>query len=267
VDENEFLADCARRLVRVIETQHHIVDAELSRPAHWRGQLRREIAGRPPDDAEHLAQARAFDWLADMAMVTPGAPLDEALLLDIHRRATGGGAYRASGITIGGHAVGHPPATYVAEMTREALRRAGDGSEPAPLASARLHLELALIHPFSDGNGRTARLAAAYVLMRAGYRSTLFTAVEQHTCYDPSSYRRSFALLRDRGDSAATWTWLTTALGAMALCSQLAAWHRVQRTTRADRGTRIPEDRSARDALAFQLRRLRAEERDDARHG
>jgi Fic family protein len=265
MDEIEFLASCARQLGQIIDTQHHIVDAELSRPAHWRGSLRREIAGRPPDDAERLAQARTFDGLAETA--TTGAPFDETLLLDIHRRATGGGSYRTSGITIGGQAVGHPPPSAVAEMTREALRRAGDGGEPPPLASARLHLELALIHPFADGNGRTARLAASYVLMRAGYRSTLLTAVEQHTCYDPSSYRRSFALLRARGDAAATWTWLNTALGAMALSSQLVAWHRVQRTTRAERGTRAPEDRSARDALAFQLRRLRAEEREDARHG
>ncbi|HEV7677507.1 MAG TPA: Fic family protein [Candidatus Dormibacteraeota bacterium] len=265
MDEIEFLAGCARQLARVIDTQHHIVDADLSRAAHWRGPLRREIAGRPPDDAERLAQARTFDWLAGMATTAP--PLDEPALLDIHRRATGGGAYRTSGITIGGRPVGHPPAGRVAEMTGEALERAGDGSEPAPLASARLHLELALIHPFGDGNGRTARLAASYVLMRAGYRSTLLTAVEQHTCHDPSSYRRSFALLRARGDAAATWTWLTTALGAMALGSQLVAWHRVQRPTRAERGMRAPEDRSARDALAFQLGRLRAEERDDARHG
>jgi Fic family protein len=35
--------------------------------------------------------------------------------------------------------------------------------------SIRLHHGIAWIHPFSDGNGRTARLAANLVLMRAGY--------------------------------------------------------------------------------------------------
>ena len=266
MDENEFLAGCALRLVRVIELQHEVIDAALSRPARWRGPLRRELAGRPADDLERATQAQVFDWLGGVAM-GPTA-LDEALLLDTHRRLVGGdGGYRARGITIGGHPVAHPPAARVTEMTRDSLRRAGDGAEPPVLASARLHLELALIHPFVDGNGRTARLMASYLLMRAGYRSTLLTAVEQHTCWDPASYRRSFAQLREGSGSIATWTWLNQALGAMALSSQLAAWHRSDRHTLGERTTRMPVDRQGRDALAFQLRRLRAEERDDAGHG
>jgi Fic family protein len=266
MDENEFLAGCARRLVGVIELQREVIDATLSRPARWRGPLRRELAGRPADDAERTAQAQVFDWLGTTA--TRAVALDEALLLDAHRRLVGGDkGYRARGITIGGQLVAHPPSAQVAEMTQEALRRAGDGSEPPVLASARLHLELALIHPFVDGNGRTARLMASYVLMSAGHRSTLLTAVEQHTCWDPSSYRRSFAQLREGSGPVATWTWLNQALGAMALSSQLAAWHRSDRSTLSERTTRLPADGQGRDALAFQLRRLRAEERDDAGHG
>jgi Fic family protein len=266
MDENEFLASCALRLVRVIELQREVIDAALSHPAHWRGPLRRELAGRPADDAERAAQARVFDWLGSTA--TGDVALDEALLLDTHRRLVGGdGGYRTSGITIGGQPVAHPPSAHVADMTQQALRRAGDGSEPPVLASARLHLELALIHPFVDGNGRTARLMASSVLMRAGHRSTLLTAVEQHTCWHPSSYRRSFVQLREGTGSVATWTWLNQALGAMALSSQLAAWHRSDRSTLAERTTRMPVDSQGRDALAFQLRRLRAEERDDAGHG
>lgn len=265
MDESEFLARSAQRLVHVIEVQQRAVDAALSRPARWRGPLRRELAGRARDDAERAAHAETFDWLATLS--TSGAALDPALLLETHRRLGGDGAFRTSGITIGGRRVGHPRADRVADLARQALDRAADGAEPPPLASARLHLELALIHPFVDGNGRAARLMASYALMRAGYRSTLLTAVEQHTCYDPSSYRRSFAQLRETGDAVATWTWLNTALAAMALSSQLAAWHRTVRRTRAERDARLPLDRPGRDALAFQLRRLRAEERDDAARG
>jgi Fic family protein len=265
VDQNEFLAECARELVRTIDFQHQVVDRHLTRPARWRGPLRREIAGRPVDETVRRTQTEVFDWLGTMA--DRGAALDEALLLRVHRRLVGDGAYRTSGISIGGRRVGHPPSALVAEMTRQALSRAADGTEPAALAAARLHLELALIHPFLDGNGRTARLMASFVLMRAGYRSTLLTAVEQHTCYDPAAYRRSFAQLRQGGDATATWTWLVEALGAMALGSQLVAWHRLQRATRAQRTTRQPDDKPGRDALAHQLRRLGAEERDDAARG
>ena len=265
MDEVTFLAGCAQRLVRVIEAQHAIVDARLTRPARWRGPLRRDIVGRAPDEAQRAAHAATYDWLGTTAM--SGRTLDEELLLEARRRLTGDDAYRTRGITIGGHPVGHPRAARVGELTVEALRRAADGGEPPALAAARLHLELALIHPFLDGNGRTARLAASYVLMRAGYRSSLCAAVEQHSCYDPPAYGRSFAHLRARRDDAATWIWLNAALGAMALSSQLVAWRRSQRATPARQSAHLPEDASARAALAFQLRRLRAEERDDARRG
>lgn len=41
--------------------------------------------------------------------------------------------------------------------------------EPSPEAAMEAHLRLVSIHPFSDGNGRTARLLMNLLLMRAGY--------------------------------------------------------------------------------------------------
>lgn len=41
---------------------------------------------------------------------------------------------------------------------------------PAPVRAALAHYHLALIHPFGDGNGRTARLLEVAILARAGYR-------------------------------------------------------------------------------------------------
>jgi len=263
-DSTTVLAESALRLVRTIEAQQQVVDAALSRPARWRGPLRREFVRRASDYAARASYAPVFDWLGTVATTRA---LDEALLHDVHIRLGGDHDYRARGITIGGRRLRNPPAARVPELTRESLRRAADGAEPPPLAAARLQLELLIIHPFFDGNGRTARLMSSYVLMTAGYRSTLLTAVEQHTCYDPASYRRSFLELHASGDDAANWTWLNTSLGAMAVSSQFAAWHRARRSTRAERGTRVAIDRQSRDAMAFQLRRLRAEERDDARSG
>ena len=67
-------------------------------------------------------------------------------------------------------------AAWSRRVKDEALARSTDGVEAVALAAARLHLELLLIPPFPDGNGRVARLASSYVLMRGGYRSTLLTA-------------------------------------------------------------------------------------------
>jgi Fic family protein len=47
--------------------------------------------------------------------------------------------------------------------------RAGGDRRPAPVLAALAHLELVAIHPFHDGNGRTARALARYLLVRGGY--------------------------------------------------------------------------------------------------
>ena len=40
---------------------------------------------------------------------------------------------------------------------------------PAPAAASEAHRRLVAIHPFNDGNGRTARLVLKLMLIRAGY--------------------------------------------------------------------------------------------------
>jgi Fic family protein len=54
----------------------------------------------------------------------------------------------------------------VRELVEE--HRAMAGAHPVERA-ARLHWRLLWVHPFVDGNGRTARLAMNFSLMRDGY--------------------------------------------------------------------------------------------------
>jgi Fic family protein len=44
-----------------------------------------------------------------------------------------------------------------------------DAGLPAPIRAALAHLELVAIHPFNDGNGRTARMLSRVLLVRGGY--------------------------------------------------------------------------------------------------
>ncbi len=212
------------RLLRRVELQRLVIDGRLTRPAHWRGPLRRELLGSTAT-AERERVAVVFNCLADSAS---RGTLDVALLLRIHSEIGGGGEFRRSGVRLGPPTrpwLACPSASDVPDLTSQALARAGDGVEAPSLAAARLHLELVLIHPFSDANGRVARLASAWVLMRADYRSTLLTAVEQHFSHDPAAYRRAFLHLVETGgrDHEA---WLVAALRAMMLNSVAAAWFR-----------------------------------------
>lgn len=54
--------------------------------------------------------------------------------------------------------------------------------------SVKVHFGLLMIHPFKDGNGRTARLLASLMLLNSGFKSALFTSVEQHFYYNPQQY-------------------------------------------------------------------------------
>ena len=66
---------------------------------------------------------------------------------------------------------------------------------PAPLVAAIVHCRLAGIHPFSDGNGRTARILASLAMYRGGYRSPEFTSLEEWWGQHVGNYYRAFECL------------------------------------------------------------------------
>jgi Fic family protein len=55
---------------------------------------------------------------------------------------------------------------------------------PAPATSFDAHYRLVAIHPFADGNGRTARLLMNLLLLRAGYPPVAVRPEDRKTCLD-----------------------------------------------------------------------------------
>jgi hypothetical protein len=66
------------------------------------------------------------------------------------------------------------------------------------LAAAWVHVALAAIHPFRDGNGRTARILASLVMYRGGFKDTAFTSLEEWWGRNTASYYSAFDCLGDR---------------------------------------------------------------------
>lgn len=64
---------------------------------------------------------------------------------------------------------------------------------PVPLIAGLAHYQFVTIHPFLDGNGRTARLLATLILFRNDYGLKGFFSLEEHHARDLEGYYDSLA--------------------------------------------------------------------------
>ncbi len=62
-----------------------------------------------------------------------------------------------------------------------------------------LHYHFAALHPFLDGNGRTARAVEALMLQRAGLRDSLFIAMSNYYYDEKEAYLATLKEVRERG--------------------------------------------------------------------
>lgn len=134
---------------------------------------------------EHLEVVNAhatWQWLRPL--VQQGAPLNEVLLLETHRRLMQGiledeaGVYRRAPVYIRGSWHVPPNWVKVPQLMQDWIAQyaAGPGEDHPVRFAARAHIDLARIHPFLDGNGRTTRMMTNVLLMQAGYPPALYAA-------------------------------------------------------------------------------------------
>lgn len=132
------------------------------------------IGGKPLRELyEVVNHHKAFQYVCNC--IQEKKPLSEAIVKDIHALLMAnimtGGVYRRVDVYISG--ASHTPPTpnemyhqiknFYADLTSKA-----EELNPIQLA-AYVHAEFVRIHPFEDGNGRTARLLMNYQLMTDGY--------------------------------------------------------------------------------------------------
>jgi Fic family protein len=124
------------------------------------------------DHLEAVDHYEAVLWMRELA--GSETPIGEQTVRELHRRIVVrsqpeiGGAYSTLPRRIAGSPVIFPNPAKVPVLMKdfgEWLERAAANSENALDA----HFRLAAIHPFADGNGRTARLLMNLLLIRAGY--------------------------------------------------------------------------------------------------
>lgn len=139
---------------------------------------------------EVLNMRDALEWLREV--VKNAEPVTDRSVMAMHKIIMAGilkadaGFYRRQAVYIRG--AEHVPPNWVkVSSLMEAFSdwlQAGPGKDHPVVFAAKAHLELARIHPFVDGNGRTARLLTNLLLMRYGYPPALYSATERQEYLD-----------------------------------------------------------------------------------
>jgi len=134
------------------------------------------VAGKPlKDHLEATNHAAAYDWIKKLVKKKPHQ-IDENVVLGIHRLVlksiddANAGAYRRLPVRIAGSPVILPNPAKVPALMDAFFVWLDSKSNLHPVRlAAEAHYRLVSIHPFSDGNGRTARLLMNLILMQSGY--------------------------------------------------------------------------------------------------
>lgn len=82
-----------------------------------------------------------------------------------------------------------PDVDDVPGLIEQLIDDLNDGEFKPPLVGAGMaHLNLAMIHPFRDGNGRMARCLQSLILARSGVLSPVFMSIEEYLGRNTSAY-------------------------------------------------------------------------------
>jgi Fic family protein len=89
-----------------------------------------------------------------------------------------------------------PPFDLVPELIAATIAELEDSEAHVLARAAMAHLNLVMVHPFRDGNGRMARALQTLVLAREEIRAPVFSSIEEYLGRNTESY---YAVLGDVG--------------------------------------------------------------------
>lgn len=165
---------------------------------------RKKIAAPDRDIFEVENYLDALRYIEEL--VKKNRPITEKVLLKIHRLVTNktlpgehSGRYRTGPVFVVRRRFGFPDeivytgpnAKKVPDLCASLIKWLQNSKEAGinpVIAAGIVHQEIAAIHPFSDGNGRTARALATLVLYSRGYDFRRLFALEDYYNRDRQKY-------------------------------------------------------------------------------
>jgi Fic family protein len=169
---------------------------------------------------EEKAKREVLNYFSALRWIwrSPSQQVNEINLLRLHALLTQGtlpsdesGAYKnkPNAVFAGGKIIYKPPPPETSPMLTRALLQWINSSvalEDHPvIVSAVAHHRLVSIHPFMDGNGRTARALGAWLLYKRGFDTQHIFALDEYFDLDRPRYYRQIQDVREQGDHLTSW--------------------------------------------------------------
>lgn len=153
------------------------------------------------DQETQLAVAGYRDALTYVLQVArdSGVKVDEGLLKSMHfmmmkhRLDKDPGRWRPGEIFVvrestGERAYTGPPCERIPDLIAGMVEELEGSTSPVLVRAAMAHLNLVMIHPFRDGNGRMGRALQTLVLAREEIRAPVFSSIEEYLGRNTQSY-------------------------------------------------------------------------------
>lgn len=200
------------RLRRDLEAEAVAASTQMEGVNVTLDEVRRILAGDQPREVEPQDRRLVEGYRDAMSFVLrqaddPAFAWDRGLIVGLHDRVLAGRFDQGAGRLRSqkqvwvtdrrtGKEVYLPPAGDEVDALLEesvAVMRASDVH--SAVAAAWMHVAVAAIHPFADGNGRSARILASLAMYRGGFKLREFTSLEEWWGHHLDDYYGSFRCL------------------------------------------------------------------------
>lgn len=182
-------------------------------------EVRRILAGEIPPETSEEDAPLVRGYRDAMSFVLrraddPAFTWDRELLVGLHDRilagnwGAGAGRFRTGPAYVVDNRTAElvfqpPPADEVPELVDSACSAMQVGREHPAIGAAWIHVAVAAIHPFRDGNGRASRVVASLAMYRGGFKLPEFTSLEEWWGRHLSDYYAEFRCLGETFDRSA----------------------------------------------------------------
>jgi Fic family protein len=179
-------------------------------------EVRRILAGELPPETKEEDAALVRGYRDAMSFVLrraddAGFRWDRELLIGLHDRilagnwGAGAGRFRTDPAYVVDNRTGEikfqpPSSEEVPGLVDSACSVMQKGLEHPAIGAAWIHVAVAAIHPFRDGNGRASRVVASLAMYRGGFKLPEFTSLEEWWGHHLSDYYASFRCLGESFD-------------------------------------------------------------------